>query len=37
MANNPLNLALRVVLELTGLFAMGYWVWTQHSGPSRWL
>lgn len=35
MANNPLNLALRFILELTGLFALSYWGWTQHSGMLR--
>lgn len=37
MANNPLNLALRFVLELGGLFAFGYWGWTQHTGALRFL
>jgi hypothetical protein len=37
MANNPNNLALRFFLELVGLFALGYWGWTQHSGLYRWL
>jgi len=35
MANHPLNLALRFLLELVALFAMGYWGWTQHSGFAR--
>ena len=35
MANHPINLALRFVLELAGLFAYGYWGWTQHSGAAR--
>lgn len=37
MANNPVNLALRFLLELVGLFALGYWGWTQHGGLYRWL
>ncbi len=37
MANNPLNLTLRFILELVGLFALGYWGWTQHDGLYRWL
>jgi len=37
MANNPLNLTLRFILELVGLFALGYWEWTQHDGLYRWL
>ncbi len=37
MANHPLNLALRFLLELAGLFALGYWGWTTHSGAARWL
>jgi hypothetical protein len=37
MANHPLNLGLRFVLELIGLYALGYWGWTQHSGITRYL
>jgi hypothetical protein len=37
MANHPLNLALRFFLELLGLYAMGYWGWTQHTGLPRYL
>jgi hypothetical protein len=37
MASNPLNLALRFILELIALFALGYWGWTQHSGVARFL
>jgi hypothetical protein len=36
MANHPLNLALRFVLELAGLAAFAYWGWTQHAGLLRW-
>src|SRR5690606_19890911 len=35
MANNPLNLGLRFLLELVALFAVGYWGWTQHQGVMR--
>lgn len=35
MANNPLNLGLRFLLELAALFSLGYWGWTQHSGLAR--
>jgi hypothetical protein len=35
MGKNPINLALRFLLELFGLFALGYWGWTQHSGLPR--
>jgi NADH:ubiquinone oxidoreductase subunit K len=35
MANNPINLGLRFLLELAALFAMGYWGWTQHEGILR--
>jgi hypothetical protein len=32
MADNPLNVALRFLLEVAGLFALGYWGWTNHDG-----
>jgi hypothetical protein len=35
MANHPLNLALRFLLEITALISIGYWGWTQHSGLMR--
>lgn len=35
MSSNPINLALRFILEITALFALGYWGWTQHEGPWR--
>lgn len=35
MASNPFNLVLRFVLELAAWAAMGYWGWTQHTGPWR--
>ncbi len=37
MGKNPINLALRFFLELFGLFALGYWGWTQHAGWLRFL
>lgn len=37
MSNHPLNLALRFLLEIVGLLALGYWGWTQHDGLARWL
>lgn len=37
MANNPINLALRFILEIIGLFALAYWGWTQHTGIFRYL
>jgi hypothetical protein len=35
MSQHPLNLALRFTLELTILYAYGYWGWTQHAGVWR--
>jgi hypothetical protein len=35
MANNPIVLLVRFLLELAGLFALGYWGWTQHTGALR--
>lgn len=37
MGQNPLNLALRFVLEMGALGALAYWGWTQHSGALRYL
>jgi hypothetical protein len=37
VADNPLNLVLRFLLEIAGLTALGFWGWTQHEGPARWL
>jgi hypothetical protein len=37
VANHPLNLAVRFLLELAALGALGYWGWTQHTGVARWL
>lgn len=35
MSNNPVNLTLRFVLELIGLWAFGYFGWTQFDGVWR--
>lgn len=35
MANNPIVLALRFLLELFALFSLAYWGWTQHVGLIR--
>ena len=35
MASNPINLALRLILEIAALFSLGYWGWTQHDGLWR--
>ena len=35
MGSNPVNLALRFILEIAALFALGYWGWTQHEGIWR--
>jgi len=35
MGNHPINLAIRFILELIALFALGYWGWTQHAGLAR--
>ncbi len=37
MGSHPLNLALRFLLELAALAALGYWGWTQNSGAWRYL
>ncbi|HSQ25905.1 MAG TPA: YrdB family protein [Anaerolineales bacterium] len=37
MSQNPINLALRFFLELSALYAIGYWGWQQPSGFTRWL
>jgi hypothetical protein len=37
MGSHPLNLAVRFLLELSAMGAMGYWGWTQHEGLARWL
>jgi hypothetical protein len=35
MANHPLVLLVRFLLELGALLALGYWGWTQHAGVMR--
>ncbi len=35
MGSNPLNLALRLLLEIVAFVAMAYWGWTQHAGIWR--
>ena len=37
MANNPINLAFRFLLELFALYAMGYWSWNRFEGWTRFL
>lgn len=37
MSQNPINLGLRFLLELVALYAIGYWGWTAHSGPLRYV
>ncbi len=37
MGANPINLAIRFVLELTALYAFGRWGWTQHEGALRFI
>lgn len=37
MGSHPINLALRFLLEIYALFALGYWGWTQHAGIWRFL
>jgi hypothetical protein len=35
VGQNPINLAVRFLLELLALAAMAYWGWTQHTGVLR--
>ena len=37
MGSHPLNLALRFLLEMVALVAIGYWGFSQHSGIWRWM
>jgi hypothetical protein len=37
MSSNPLNLALRFLLEVLGLLALGYWGWNKAEGIFRYL
>lgn len=35
MGSNPINLALRFILEIAGLVALGWWGWNQGEGILR--
>jgi len=35
VGSQPINLAIRFLLELTALAALAYWGWTQHDGLLR--
>jgi hypothetical protein len=35
MGSHPINLAIRFLLEIAALVAIGYWGWSQHSGLLR--
>ncbi len=35
MSQNPINLAVRFLLEIAALVAIGYWGWAQHTGTLR--
>lgn len=37
MSQNPINLAVRFLLELAALASLAYWGWTQHTGLTRFL
>lgn len=37
MSQNPLNLLVRFILELSALYALGYWGWQQSNGVLRWV
>lgn len=37
MAERPAVLGLHVLVELVMLVAVGYWGWTAHDGPQRWV
>lgn len=37
MSQNPLNLAVRFLLELVALYAIGRWGWVDHEGALRYL
>jgi hypothetical protein len=32
MGKHPINLGLRFILEMTAIFAVAYWGWSQHEG-----
>ena len=35
MGSNPINLAIRFILEIVGLVALGWWGWNQEEGILR--
>jgi hypothetical protein len=37
MSNNPINLALRFLLEIAAVLAIAYWGWEQGAGPVRYV
>ena len=37
MGSNPINLAVRFILELAGMVALGWWGWNQGEGILRFL
>lgn len=37
MGSHPVNLAVRFLLEIAALVAIGYWGWSQHDGILRYL
>lgn len=37
MGQHPVNLTVRFILELVGLYALGYWGWMQHEGLTRYV
>jgi hypothetical protein len=37
VGSNPINLAVRFILEMTGLVALGWWGWNQGEGVLRFM
>ena len=37
MSQNPINLAVRFLLEIAALVAIGYWGWAEHTGILRYV
>jgi len=37
MSQNPVNLAVRFLLELAMLFSLSYWGWVRHAGAWRYI
>jgi hypothetical protein len=37
VGSHPVNLAIRFLLEIAALVAIGYWGWSQHDGNLRYL